>query len=358
MSHATEAPTAKADDPRNAVAIYGSPVAQSIWADLMMHILPRIGLPHHAAQAVEVPTLEAEEENGWEKAERLPTYLGACITMPLKLQALRKIDSLDPAGEACGCINATYLRPSSFAPASTSKTPSLVAASLTQIGTNTDAPALTNVLLSMLLDRPSPFSAATPTTFAPGTAAAFAIGGGGAVRAAIHSFSSDFRCEPIFLLNRDEEEMHAVVEHFRARGVGVIPLSTVEEAEEQVKRLEDKRGRVVMGVGAIPCYEPQTDEEKRVYEVANWLFGRGYEKPVEQEKAEGYLALPEKRLFIDMAYKPRWTILRKMAEDNGWQTRCGTEVALENTYEQVKLWTGIDVPQDVRESAGKLLDDE
>jgi hypothetical protein len=29
-----------------------------------------------------------------------------------------------------------------------------------------------------------------------------------------------------------------------------------------------------------------------------------------------------------MAYKPRYTLFRRMAEQNEWQTRCGSEVSL------------------------------
>ncbi|GAA5891085.1 hypothetical protein JCM6882_006415 [Rhodosporidiobolus microsporus] len=351
---AAPAPLAKRDHQRNAVAIYGFPVAHSVWSGLMMHILPRIGLTQHSARPVELRSL-VEENNGWDQDEKLPSYIGACITMPLKLQALRKVDSLDEAGEACGCINTTYLRPSSTQ--SPSKSASLASASLTQIGTNTDASALTNVLLSMLLSLPSPFSPSHPRAFPPAKAAALAIGGGGAVRAAIHSFSSSFHCEPIFLLNRDEGETQAVVEHFRARGVEVTPLGNVEQAEREIEALEKRGGRVVLGIGAIPCEEPKTEGEKRVYEVARTLFDREHAVPLE-EAEEGFLKLPEQRVFIDMAYKPHWTILRKQAEEKGWQTRCGTEVVLENTFEQIKLWTGIDVPQDVRASARKLLEEK
>lgn len=103
----------------------------------------------------------------------------------------------------------------------------------------------------------------------------------------------------------------------------------------------------------------------------------------------------------EMAYKPRMTIMRGIAEERGWSTICGVEVVLvrrdsrsnltapdrlltlcaligrllryvaqrglehragrtlaDDTRvqtEQCKLWTGIDVPFDVREGGRRIL---
>ncbi|GAA5857019.1 hypothetical protein JCM8547_007919 [Rhodosporidiobolus lusitaniae] len=347
---------AKPDDHRQSVAIYGH-VQGVLWPAMVNHVYPLIGLPHHSAGAVECPSLESGG-NGWDQAVEKEDFLGSCLTIPLKLQALSKVDVVDSVGLATGCINTTYLRPSSLSsssssPPSSASSSALSRSSLIHIGTNTDAPALTAVLLSALLSLPTPFPPSSPRLFEPGKAAAFAIGGGGAVRATIYSLTQELGCETVFLLNRDVEETRRVVETFSE--VDVRAVESVEQAEKELGELERRGVKLIVGVGAVPCKEPETEQEKRMYEVARTLF----RAPCERNGAgrEGYLCLPEQRVFVDMAYKPRWTLFRKMADEAGWQTRCGSEVALENAFEQIKLWTNIDVPAEARESARMWLEE-
>ncbi|GAA6036591.1 hypothetical protein JCM8097_001241 [Rhodosporidiobolus ruineniae] len=343
------APLAQPDDTRRAVEIWGSPIEQSVWSRLMRHVLPRINLPHHVASPVDCPDIEAEG-SPWREAKERPEYLGACFTMPCKLQALRQSDALDAAGEATGSANTIYLRPAP--PGLTSESPALAAAGLVQVGSNTDAPAVTNILLSALLSTPTPFPANAPRFFAPGQAAALAIGGGGAVRAVLHALHANLGCSRILLLNRDRLEAQAVIDQFPKLDIRFV--DSVERAEKEMQELEGKGMRLAVGIGAIPCEEPQTEGEKTLYAAAEKLFEWKYQR-MEGKEQTGLLKLPEKPIFLDMAYKPRFTLLRQSAEKHGWVSLCGDSAVLEVVFEQIKLWTSIDVPRDVRDSARELL---
>ncbi|BGP59113.1 hypothetical protein NBRC10512_004905 [Rhodotorula toruloides] len=334
---------ARPDDERNSLAIYGYPVAQSVSPKIFNHLFPLLGLPRHKYKAVECRSLD-ESGNAWEEAVKLPDCLGTCLTMPLKLQALRKVDELTPDARATGCVNTTFFRP---CPTSSS--------TLLYVGTNTDAAAVSNVLLSSLLGVSTPLPASAPQQFKHGTAGAFVVGGGGATRAAICALSR-LNLSPIFIVNRDPSETDKVVQGFP--DVDLRPLPTVEHARREMEDLRKRDLRLVCGVGAIPCEPPTSEEEKRVYEVVIEIFALAGGKGLETERMErdkGCLALPIKPVFVDMVYKPPMTTLRILAEERDWTTVCGTEVVLENCFEQCKLWTGKDVPSEARESARALL---
>lgn len=67
-----------------------------------------------------------------------------------------------------------------------------------------------------------------------------------------------------------------------------------------------------LSLGAIPCLEPQTEEEKLVYAVVKTVLSIRYRNKIAEEMLppdEHRLPFPSKRLFLDMAYKPRWTKL-------------------------------------------------
>ncbi|GAA5917196.1 hypothetical protein JCM8208_003321 [Rhodotorula glutinis] len=341
------APTRRArpDDERISSALYGSHVAGSPAPEIFRCIYDALGLPRHHYDLVECPSLEVEP-NPWSKALEQPDCLGTCITMPLKLQAYDRVDILTDEALATGCVNTTFFRPSD---AHDPDSP------LVTVGTNTDSPACRAVLLSYLLSSPSPFPSSAPSRFAPSTrAAALAIGGGGATRAAIHALHG-LGCSPIYVVNRDEGETMGMTRHFVAAGWDVRALRSVEEAREELEGLEREGGRVVCGVGAIPCVEPTTEGERMVYEVAATVFGRRYEAGEGPSVEEGSLALPDRPVFVDMAYKPLMTDLRIKAEEVGWKSICGTEVVLENCFAQCLLFTGLEVPADVRQSARELL---
>ncbi|BGP20930.1 hypothetical protein JCM10213v2_009095 [Rhodosporidiobolus nylandii] len=341
-------PVAQADDQRNRIAIYGTPVSHSVAPGLFDVIFPAIGLPKHKYTAVDTPSLLVEN-NPWALAKEQPDFLGSCLTMPLKLQGMDKVDELAPQAQAIGSVNTTYVRIDE----ATGKA--------VHVGTNLDTAGVGNSLLTALLDSPSPFPADAPRRFAPRTAAALMtlltartlliVGGGGATRAAIYAMNN-IGLSPIFLINRDASETASIVAQFP--DLDLRPLESVEQVQQELSSLEAKGVKLCAGTGAIPSIEPATAEEKNVYAVAKAAFEWPY-KPESTQGEAGFLSLPQKPTFLEMAYKPRMTIMRGIAEKSGWKTICGVEVVLEGCFEQCKLWTGIEVPLEVREAGRKVL---
>ncbi|BGP20964.1 hypothetical protein JCM10213v2_009136 [Rhodosporidiobolus nylandii] len=117
------------------------------------------------------------------------------------------------------------------------------------------------------------------------------------------------------------------------------PLESAEQVQQERSALEAKACDV---------------EEKNVYAVAKAAFEWPY-KPEGTQGEAGFLSLPQKPTFFEMAYKPGMTIMRGIAEKSGWKTICGVEAVLKGCFEQCKLWTGIEVPLEVREAGRKVL---
>lgn len=88
-----------------------------------------------------------------------------------------------------------------------------------------------------------------------------ALGAGGACRAAVLALH-DLGLSPIYLVNRDRDELHDVVAHFAAVDptVTLCPLYTMDEWIQ----LRETASPVVAGVSAIPAVEPVSDAEKIV----------------------------------------------------------------------------------------------
>ncbi|GAA6003501.1 hypothetical protein JCM10207_000363 [Rhodosporidiobolus poonsookiae] len=302
---------AQVDNKRNRVTVYGTPVSHSVAPSLFDVIFPSVGLPRHKYTAVDCPPLLVAD-NAWEKATKQPNFLGSCVTMPLKLQAVDKADELMPAAQALRSVNTTFLRHHADG-------------SVTHVGTNLDTAGVGNSLLTALLSTPTPFLADAPRCFAPGTASALMIGGGGATRAAIWAVNS-IGLWPIYLINRDASETAAIVAQFPDLDLRL--LETVEQVQQELGGAEKQGIRLAAGTGAIPSIEPQTNTEKNIYKVAKRVFEWPYRPETGKPAKDGFISLPSKPVFLEMAYKPRMTIMRKIAEDRNWQTICGVEVVL------------------------------
>jgi hypothetical protein len=140
----------------------------------------------------------------------------------------------------------------------------------------------------------------SPLRFAPNTAAALMIGGGGATRAAIFAMNQ-LGAAPIFLINRDPTETAAIIAQFP--DLDLRALETVKQVEEELAALEGKGIRLAAGTGAIPSIEPQSDAEKNVYEVAKAAFSYPYKSGSTAD--DGFISLPAKPTFLGASKPPR-----------------------------------------------------
>lgn len=150
------------------------------------------------------------------------------------------------------------------------------------VGQNFDWIGIRNALLLALPETTSVQidSSAVQQPFASGSSG-FIIGGGGTTRAAVYALSR-MSISPIYLINRDAGETAEIIAQFPQ--YDLRPLTSVEEWTNE---LADS---VVCGVGAIPCFEPVTENEKNVYKLASKIFG-------------GRNLNQRRRLFLEMCYK-------------------------------------------------------
>jgi len=91
-------------------------------------------------------------------------------------------------------------------------------------------------------------------------------------------------------------------------GGSLVHLRSPEEVEERL--IQSDGPPVLMVVGAIPAIKPVTKEERMVYTIASHIFTMPYGLSVSSSydsNGLGALPLPTKRLFLEMAYKPRVT---------------------------------------------------
>ncbi|KAK4047809.1 hypothetical protein OIV83_005151 [Microbotryomycetes sp. JL201] len=128
---------------------------------------------------------------------------------------------------------------------------------------------------------------------------ALVIGGGGTTRAAVYALSN-LGITRIFLINRSVSETEAIIESFPN-----LRLSALTSPTQWTKEHERN---TVCGVGAIPSISPTSEEEHNVYAIARRIF----------ETSPGSAA--SSRHFLEMAYKPRRTLMLAIAEEAGWQT--------------------------------------
>ncbi|KAL7004324.1 hypothetical protein EMMF5_006150 [Cystobasidiomycetes sp. EMM_F5] len=273
-----------------------------------------------------------------------PQTLGSCVTMPLKFDVVPFMDEITQQARTVGSVNTTYFREN-------------VDGTVVHVGTNLDVAGVGNSLHAALVGHPTPMPAGTPSRFASGKAASLMIGGGGATRAAIFAMNK-LGLSPILLLNRDAGETERTVAQFPE--LDLRPLATVADAEQVLQELNSRGIKLCAGVGAIPSIEPQSAAEKTVYEIAKTLFSFPYSPHPSDGTSEGAseddsMGLPPQPCFLEMAYKPRMTIMRKIAEGLNWRTICGVEVVLEGCFEQAYLWTGKEVDFQTREKGRALL---
>jgi quinate dehydrogenase len=237
------------------------------------------------------------------------TSFGSGVTMPFKVEVIPYLDELTPEGKAIGAINTIFYKPGSNG-------------QRIFCGTNTDCIGVRDAFLYNVSD-PSIF------TGRPG----LVVGGGGTCRAAVYSLQTFLGCAPIYIINRDKSEVDAVIDECKARGFGenIIHVSTVAQAQEL-----QAPGAIV---SAVPDFPPVTENEKVAREALAILLNK-----------------PEKGALLEMCYHPSPnTEISALAKKSGWPVIVGTEAMVGQGFEQARLWTGIEITPEMRESARKSV---
>lgn len=218
---------------------------------------------------------------------RLPTFAGGVVTMPYKTTIMEHLDGIDDYCKKIGACNNVY------------KT---VDGKLR--GTNTDWRGIKGCLLDS-------------TSQGKGKPALI-IGAGGASRAAVYALYDRLQCNPIYIVNRDEGEVKALLRDTKGydSGLSIVHLTSVEQARE----VEETPFYIV---GTVPDFEPRTPTELSARDVLEYFLKSG-----------------PKGVLLDMCFKPRRTRILKLGERYGWNTVDGTMIIAHQIDEQYRLWCG------------------
>jgi quinate dehydrogenase len=190
-------------------------------------------------------------------------------------------------------------------------------------GTNTDCIGIRDALLSK-----------TPPEKSQVSDAGMVIGGGGTTRSAVYALNKYLGCSPIYLVNREDQEVRDVINHFaETLDVELIHLSSVGMA--------DKITAPRYIVGAIPDFPPSTPAEVTVREIVKNVLNK-----------------PGKGILLDMCYKPVFTHILAMAKDSGWQIVDGIQAMIGQGMAQVSIWSGLQKESIPTEAVSKLVREE
>lgn len=232
-------------------------------------------------------------------------FRGAAITMPHKSTVISLpglLHALTPAAEATGSVN------------------TIVQDRLTRVrtGTNTDTLGIRHALAQRL---------GGSGVFEANRYAGLVIGSGATTRSAVYALDQ-LNLSPIYLINRDYEETLGVLGQFAHLDLRPI----LDEDDFKSERLNRYSRPIPVAVGCIPALEPETESEKMVYELVDRFLKTPYQLLDLQKEDKslcevGFLKAPDRPVFLEMAYKPRWTPILAKADGAGWQTIEGIQAS-------------------------------
>lgn len=236
-----------------------------------------------------------------------PKFVGSSVTMPHKVAIMPHLDDLTEHARQAGACNTIFLRKNATTGAREF------------VGTNTDCDGIREALTQ---------NAPDPTRFRGRPA--LIIGGGGTARTAIYVMRRWLGSSRIYIVNRDANEVAAILDEDRRRNpdpTALAPLQPVTDPEEAA-RLEPPAA-IVSG---IPNYPPKTAEELRARAVVQVFLGTAADAPKQQG------------VILEMCYHPvPWTEIAHLASSAGWKVILGSEALIWQGLEQARLWTGRDV---------------
>ncbi|KAM0817605.1 hypothetical protein AB5N19_03412 [Seiridium cardinale] len=229
-----------------------------------------------------------------------PSFFGASVTFPHKLQIGELLDGVTEAAQTVGAVNTVVVR----------HEPSGDGRQRCLIGDNTDWSGIRTCI-----------STAWEDDFAK--APGLVWGAGGAARAACHALRT-LNLTEIFIVNRTKSRAQEMAQHFP-----MVQIHVYETLPEATDAAAAKGTPIRIVVGCVPADGKEEDQ------IPSNLFLRA---------ATGVL--------VEMAYRPPVTGLMKAAMRNaGWTIRNGPDVLREQAYAQFELWTGQDAPKQVMYAA-------
>ncbi|GAA6054847.1 hypothetical protein JCM3770_004103 [Rhodotorula araucariae] len=291
MSAALEA--ARAEGPKTH-RLFGMPL-HGTYAPFLHNTITRLaGVPR------KYTTMESTDMDAFLAYLRSDECAGSAVTMPHKVAICQHLDELTEDGRNIGACNTVIIR----------KGPN---GERKLVGHNTDSVGVRESLLH------ADDSHVKSGKIRPGAV----LGAGGACRAAVYALTQWLNCSPIYVVNRDDDEVERFISDFAKASTDtfrpeLVHVKTVEQAEALAAP--------AYIVSAVPAFPPTTPEEKQARAVSEVLFSK-----------------PEKGVVLEMAYHPEiWTELAQIAKDAGWKVVTGEQAMIWQGIEQQLLWLGVE----------------
>ena len=274
--------------------LFGKPIAVSRSPALHNRLFELTGLPHSYRK------LESDDITDADKILSSLDFGGASVTIPLKLDIIDRVDELTEAARAIGAVN------------------TVIPIGLSDdrqrqrlLGDNTDWKGMVHVLRKEgIYNRDN-------------GGLAMIVGAGGTTRAAVFALHS-MGFSPIYVLARDPAKAEALISDFPIT-YNLKVLSSTNEATA----LESSP---IVLISTIPADKPIDSNLREVLDIL-------------LRKAP---AANEKRVLLEMAYKPLKTPSMEMAEGiGGWVTIPGLEVLTSQGWYQVCFGTNVFVNESI-----------
>ncbi|KAI5287422.1 3-dehydroquinate dehydratase (3-dehydroquinase) [Ascosphaera aggregata] len=278
-------------------AVAGKPIMASRSPALHNSMFERLGLPHLYG------ILETDDASKLKEFIHADDFGGASITIPLKLDVMPLLDEIAPEAEIIGAVNTIIpVR------AENGSRPRLV-------GQNTDWAGIVTCLRKA--------GAFTGSDSINSRQSGLIIGGGGTARAAIYALHK-MGYSPLYVVGRTSSKVDEMIRTFPAS----FDLRCLKNGE-----MPDTLPTVA--IGTIPAINPI---EPAMREILCSVFSKGQELDAEKRKTEEE---PQKRILLEMAYKPAVTALMQLARDADWATISGLRALVAQGVYQFEYWTGI-----------------
>lgn len=265
------------------VALLGSPVSHSLSPAMHNAAFASAGLNVRYV-AIDVPSRAVGEAI---RALDVLGFLGANVTIPLKQDVARHVDSLSPVAHATGAVNTLVLRRGDGQPAKIE-------------GDNTDVEGF--------------LAALRPYRSQVHGHGALILGAGGAARAVVYALAREMAPDSITVAARSRTAVLSLMNHFEQLQIAVDAVPFEQAA--------DVAANCALVVNATPIgMYPAVD----VSPLPSGVIGSG-------------------QVVYDLVYNPTNTRLLVDARNHGAMAIDGLEMLVAQAAASFKLWTGVTMP--------------
>lgn len=285
--------------------LFGSPISASKSPALHNRLFKEVGLPH-TYSLCETTDLEVIKSR-----IRAPSFGGASVTIPLKLDVMPLLDDVDASARLIGAVNTIV---PVYNP---------VSGKNELVGHNTDFLGMMDCLRA----------AGASAALGEGEQSGLVVGGGGTARAAIHTLHT-MGYKPIYLIGRNSAKLSDLAKKFPPAYELVVLDANTPSSLSKIKFPP------VVAIATIPANVPI---DAVLGEALETIFANSAQAATSSAPKGQGTAAPT-RTLLELAYKPAHTAVMGMAERvGGWKTVQGLETLVTQGLWQFEHWTGIRV---------------